>query len=239
MGFREPQHPFAQVTVPRFLEQTARIAEFMASLNQKEMEAVLKASPKLSQEARIQWQAIAKGEADSAPVLDLYQGSAFRALSASTLSAAARSRAALGLQFASTAYGLLRATDLVSPYRLNGSMSIPALKTPNVFAFWRKQITDVLIADVEASGGELCYLGSAEIKKMFDWARVEAAVRVVMPIFEERDRSGRLRQLASASKIARGKMARILLEEGVDRLKSIEEYAPEGYITSFIKGKKD
>ena len=108
------------------------------------------------------------------------------------------------------------ALDGINPYRLEGRVKLAELGGLSLFSFWKQRLTDQFIEDINASGGILCNLASAEMKKLFDWKRVEKEVEVITPSFQVM-KGGELKTIVVYAKMCRGAMTRFILK---NRLKS-------------------
>lgn len=144
------------------------------------------------------------------PALEVYDGVLYDALDASTLSTAARRRAATRLVIVSGLWGALRPTDRIPAYRLNicaHLVGMPALEPT-----WREVLGPVLaeaagprglVVDCRSSS----YTAAGMPQGIGDRT---VAVRVL------RDTDGRRSVVSHMAKHTRGEVARHLLETGAD-----------------------
>lgn len=89
-------------------------------------------------------------EVPTRPVLELYAGPLHAGLDASTLSPAARDRAAGELVVTSALWGALRPADRVPPYRMHMSSHLVGIDRTD--ATWRTAMPDVLAAAARRAG---------------------------------------------------------------------------------------
>src|SRR4029079_15388986 len=85
--------------------------------------------------------------ADSAaqtPAIDAFQGDIFRGLRAHTLSADDRAYANEVLRILSGLYGILRAFDGITPYRLELMYSLAGDGFRNLYEFWGSAVAETL-----------------------------------------------------------------------------------------------
>ncbi len=159
------------------------------------------------------------------PAVLAYTGIVFRYLHPETFTAADFSYAQRHLFITSFLYGLLRPLDGIRPYRLEGNVRLPDADGPTRFAYWQPRLTDLLIKAVQADDGVLVNLASAEMKRLFDWRRVCASVRVVTPEFRVMD-GGRLRSVVVYAKMCRGAMARFILQQRLTDVAGLSAFNP-------------
>ena len=128
------------------------------------------------------------------------------------------------LRITSFAYGLLKPLDLIKPYRLEGNISLAQLNNKSLFKFWSDKLTDILIKDINEYGkGELCNLASEEMKKLFDWKRLEKNVKIYSPKFKTLI-NGKSTTIVIHTKIARGETARWIIKQKVTNIAELKDY---------------
>ncbi|WP_373775945.1 YaaA family protein [Porphyromonas loveana] len=216
-------------TVPMFSEASHKIALAAAVCDIDELSRLLKVNRKLAEENFHRWQQIFDENTPVAPAALAYTGMVFKKLAPSNFDEEAWRFAADHLLITSFHYGLLRPTDAIRPYRMEGTARLGTPVEDEVFHYWRPILTDYLIRRVEETGGELCFLASEEMKLLFDWARVEAAVRVVTPTFKVRQADGSLKQIVIYTKMARGLMTAHLIARRSAHVEDMQLFAPEGF----------
>lgn len=194
-----------EMTAPRFEETAERFAFEMSGKNIATLAHELKLAPKLAEEVHSVFQAFA--QAPKTPAFIAYDGIVFKNLSPETLTEEERARVIAQLRICSFFYGLLKPSDAVRTYRMEGDVRLDATDGSTVFAYWREKLTDILIEEVKAQGGTLLFLASEEIKQLFDWKRVQKMVRVVHPLFKVR-KDGKVKQIVVYTKMMRGQMCR-------------------------------
>ena len=143
------------------------------------------------------------------PALHRYTGVLYEALSAATLSAAGRRRAATSLRTVSALFGLLRPGDPVPAYRLSGGTSLPGVGS--LAAAWRPVLEPELAAHrlvVDLRSGPYAAL-----------ARVPHAVQVRVL----RDSGGRRTVVSHDNKHTKGLLARALCESGARTVAQVAE----------------
>ena len=140
-------------------------------------------------------------------------------------------------------YGLLRATDGVTPYRLEMQAKLQVNDTKNLYDYWRSSIYNALCADCSV----IVNLASKEYSKVIE-NYLDGKVKMVTCTFGELTEANGVKKVktkATAVKMARGEMVRYMAENNVQaawQLKSFdrllyeynEEYSSdENYV--FVK----
>lgn len=215
-------------TEPTFVDASRPIVEAVLRMSDEELRRALALSPKLTGQARHDWQAWISGDAPRGRALEMYSGMVFKRINARGLSAEAWSYAEGHLLICSFVYGLLRPADIIAPYRMEGTMVLESGAT--VFAYWRPLLTRRLIDATLERGGVLVYLASEEMKQLFDWAEVERAVRVITPTFLTRQPDGSAKQIVIYTKMARGEMARAILEGQLQEPEALQRLTPADFV---------
>lgn len=213
--------------VPHFIDNAAMIAEQMAVYDTDELQEILGVGKKIAAENRLRYQSW-HADATLTPAVMAYDGMVFNKLSPQTLSSYDLRYASEHLFIASFLYGLLRPTDLINPYRLEGNVSLPVTSYASLFDYWKPLLTDWFIAKVKADDGVLVNLASNEFRKMFDWKRVEKSLTVVSPDFKVEE-GGRLKNVTIYAKMCRGAMTRYIIENRLSAPERLAEFCYEGF----------
>ncbi|MFI3331660.1 MAG: YaaA family protein [Rikenellaceae bacterium] len=211
-NFSEPEFAFyAQ-------ELTAKLAKASA----KELAVGLKINEKLAEQNFQRYQMMLRGESLQNPAVYAYNGIVFKNLDVLNLSDEDVVYANSHICFTSFLYGLLSPLDLISPYRLEGDFRLE--RGVKVFDFWKGKLTDSLIARAKKQGGVLCNLASEEMKNLFDWGRVVSQVEVIEPEFKTQGRG-----IVVHTKMARGLMARYIIQKKIDTEQELQSFNLGGY----------
>lgn len=160
-----------------------------------------------------------------------YYGQAYKCLKAQTLSPSALAFASHHLWILSFLYGMLRPTDRIHPYRLEGKMALEAAGGKTMFAFWRPLLTDILIDAVKADDGTLVHLATEEFEHLFDWKRILKELHVVQPHFYVQ-KGDQLKNVTVYAKSCRGAMTRFILQNGIERPEDLLAFEYEGFSVS-------
>ena len=115
--------------------------------------------------------------------------------------------------------------DLMQPYRLEMGTKFPVGKNKNLYEFWRKKITSAL--NDELKDDELLLnLASVEYFKAID--KKVLKVPVINAIFKD-FKNGEYKTIAIFAKIARGLMARYVVDSNANHINDIKGFNYGGY----------
>lgn len=228
-----PQVP--PLSRPRFIAEAQAIAGEMARWSARDVARALRCNARIAAQALSRYQCIAAraGEAASPsgyglPAALAYHGQAFKHLKADTFLAGQQEYANEHLWICSFLYGLLRPFDTIMPYRLEGSVRLQVTDGKTLFDYWRMRLTSALIDSVKADDGILVFLAAEEMKRLFDWRRVQEELTVVQPLFYE-DEGSRLKTVVVRAKSCRGAMTRHILLNRPCAIEALRRFELDGY----------
>lgn len=204
------------------------IIETALSMSVEELSRALRLSDKLTLEARRDWLSFAQGDTASHRALELYSGMVFKKINARGFSPDEWHEADRRLGICSFVYGLVRPSDGIRPYRMEGDVRLEDGRS--VFGYWRDILTPLLIERTSQMGGILVFLASEEMKQLFHWDEVEHSIRVITPTFLTSTESGRLKQIVIYTKMARGEMAGTIVRQGIDSAEALQRLSPSGFV---------
>ena len=213
-------------TEPMFAARAAANAMQMLRYSDEEISEMLGCGMEIARESRRRYMRF-HDEGDGLQAVLAYTGIVFKYLDAGSLTADELDFAQQHLWITSFLYGLLRPMDMIKPYRLEGDVVLPG-NGVSMFDYWKPLLTDVLIDSVKADGGVLLDLASKEMRRLFDWRRVERSVRVVTPQFMVR-RDGRLKTVVVYAKMCRGAMVRHVITRRIGDPSALGALAFEGF----------
>ncbi|MCF0236352.1 MAG: YaaA family protein [Bacteroidaceae bacterium] len=218
---------------PAFQAEAEACAMQMSELSADELARVLAINPQLAALNKQRYHDFVDPEPRT-PAILAYTGMAYRHLRAADFSHRELEFAQSHMHITSFLYGLNRPLDLIKDHRLEGKVVLPDHDGQTMFRWWRPRLTDHLIRAVEANGGTLVNLASAEMKQLFDWRRVERAVEVITPEFMVQKAEG-LRTVVVYAKMMRGAMTRQLIALGAagmlgtTPLDALRDFTYEGF----------
>ncbi len=217
-------------TAPRFAEEARQLVASSLELSPQALKKELLLTAKTLPEAQRNLATFFDEGTPEEQALLNYSGMVFKKLGADSLTEEDWRYAVDHLRMTSFVYGLLRPTDLIRPYRMEGTARLPMLEGERVFDFWRDRLTKPFIEAIRAAGGTLLYLASDEMRGLFHWEEVERSVEVITPTFLTRQRDGSLRQTVIYTKMARGEMAREVLRQRITQPEELQRMTPAGFL---------
>lgn len=138
----------------------------------------------------------------------VYSGVLYDALDATTLSAAARRRAAGRLAVTSSLFGLVRPTDRVPAYRLSGDVTLPGVGP--VAGVWR----EALGPSVEQAVGRGLLVDLRSSTYAAFWRPPATLSRSVATVRVLHEVGGTRKVVSHFNKATKGRIVRALLEDG-------------------------
>jgi cytoplasmic iron level regulating protein YaaA (DUF328/UPF0246 family) len=160
------------------------------------------------------------------PAMLMFKGEVYRGLQAAELNPKGLSFAQNHLRILSGLYGVMRPLDLVMPYRL--MMGTPFefdKKAPNLYVFWKQKITEAMDKEL-GKKDVLINLASQEYFKVIDTKLLGR--RIIDCEFKETKGKG-FATVNTYSKLARGKMARFIIDNQIKKADDIQSFDSDGY----------
>ena len=224
----DPAVPLA--TRPALLDHAAVLAERLRAMPPAELQALLGLSDKLTALNHERHRALTLDpEAEHArPALFAFRGDVYDGLDADSLDPDDLAWAQDHLGILSGLYGLLRPLDRIEPYRLEMGARLATDRGPDLASFWAEPVAAELARRLEATGGVLVNLASAEYFKPVKRGGLPAGTRVITPVFRD-TRDGRTRTVFLYAKRARGAMARWIVRERLDDPDGLRAFDWGGY----------
>ncbi len=200
-------------TEPRRLAECVELSEILRQMPAYELESVMQISPTLALKVAADFAAW-KPEGGASAILS-YDGLAYKNLDADTLSDKDLEYAQMHLRHLSALYGVLRPLDAIQPYRLEMGRRP---KGQNLYQFWGSKLRDDLYAETDL----VVNLASNEYSKAVS-KQLHKGDRFLTCEFLS-ERKGKLRCLATQAKMARGAMARYIIEQRVDEAEGLMDF---------------
>jgi cytoplasmic iron level regulating protein YaaA (DUF328/UPF0246 family) len=166
-----------------------------------------------------------KNKLNSAPAIFAYIGEAYKALAADNLSEPELTYFSEHLLILSGLYGVLRATDLVEPYRLEMAQRGVAPEGQSLYHFWRNDVEKLLIRSLNKEEGIL-NLASTEYSDLIQLPKLRD--RMYTPHFFEQNKDV-LKVVSVYSKQARGTMARWCASQKIAHPLEVKRFRELGY----------
>ena len=219
--------PDVSLSLPRFQNEAQAFARDMVQYSAETIAEMLGCSPQIAAQNKLRYMQFFD-EQTKMPAILAYHGQAYKHLKAETFTVEDLNYAQDKLWITSFLYGLLRPLDGILPYRMEGNVELPSGEGLNMFGFWKKRLTDVLIDSVKTGDGILLHLATEEYQHMFDWQHVRKEVRIVQPLFYVR-KGNDLKMQAVWAKTCRGAMTRFIIENRITNPSDLSAFAYEGF----------
>ncbi|MDD7886523.1 peroxide stress protein YaaA [Flavivirga sp. 57AJ16] len=223
----ESQLPTTIHTEAPFLTQSERLNKLLKKKSAKSLSKLMRISDALGQlnyQRNQDWQLPFTTD-NARPAVYAFSGDVYRGLDAYNIPEGKIPVLQKTVRIISGLYGLLKPTDLIQPYRLEMGTKFPVGKNKNLYEFWKKQITKALNEELEA--GELFLnLASNEYFKAIDTKALK--VPVITANFKD-FKNGEYKTIMTFAKLARGYMARYVIDTNASTLDDIKGFNYEGY----------
>lgn len=217
-----------EMTEPRYGDHALHLGREIARMSGEELGRILRVSPRIAAENRRRYLDLVPGTAPRTEALSAYTGVVFQHIAPENFTEEDWAYAREHLRITSFLYGLLRPTDGIAPYRMEGDARLECNDGRTLFEYWREVLTGDFIAEIKARGGILMNLASAEMKGLFDWKRVEREVRVITPEFKVW-KGDRLSTIVIYAKMCRGEMTRHILKNRIEDPTRLRDFEWEGF----------
>ena len=170
--------------------------------------------------------------------LEGFTGEAYKGLEAFTMTKEGKDNAAKDLRIISSAYGYLRPSDIIKPYRLEYNKEIcPDDMTP--IKYFKPKVTVEIVKEIkEANIKDIIDLLPADADAMLDWKIIRAFAKVHKICFKVMKSDGSLKTpIAKRLKELRGKMSRFIFENGIDSFNQLISTESPDFIYSPLDSK--
>lgn len=213
---------FIPLSQPLFLEQTQQLLEYLRSLSFEELKDLWKCSDKLATENyQNLWEMNLDG--NLTPALLAYVGIQYQTMAPEVFSQVQFDYVQKYLRILSGFYGVLAPFDGVVPYRLEMQAKVKLNDSKDLYALWADRLYQVLYEDDDC----VLNLASKEYSKAIE-RYVKPDQKFVTCVFGEL-KDGKVKQKATAAKMARGQMVQFLARKQIQDLAQAKEFNELGY----------
>jgi len=223
--------PYAETTsTPVFMEQTNILVKLMQTKSVADIAALMDLSKDLAELNYQRYQAFQLDEqalASSYPALFLFQGDVYQGLQAKSWDQKTVAYSQDHLRILSGLYGLLNPLDAIQPYRLEMGVRLENPAGKNLYDFWQHTLTHTLNQQLATHKNPLIInLASVEYFKAVAEKKLNYPV-ISINFYEKKN--GQLKIIGIHAKKARGAMAKFLMQNQIDDLARLKEFAELGY----------
>ncbi len=223
----ESELPISDHSEACFLNEAQRINKLLKKKSARSLSKLMNISANLgalNYERNQEWQLPFTNE-NARPAMYAFDGDVYRGLDAYNIPSNKIETAQNTIRIISGLYGILKPLDLIQPYRLEMGTKFPVGKNKNLYEFWKKKITTTL--NEELADGELFVnLASNEYFKAIDAKALK--VPVITASFKE-FKNGEYKMIGFFAKVARGLMAKYIIETNATSIEDIKAFNYEGY----------
>lgn len=223
----ERKVPTKSKTEACFLSEAERINKLLKKKSPRSLSKLMSISDSLGQlnyERNQEWQ-LPFTEENSKQAIYAFNGDVYRGLDAYTIPKEKLDKVQDTIRIISGLYGILKPLDLIQPYRLEMGTKFPVGKNKNLYEFWRKKVTQALNDELK-DDEVFVNLASIEYFKAIDTKVLK--VPVISVTFKE-FKNGEYKNISVFAKIARGLMARYIIDTDAKTVDDLKGFNYEGY----------
>lgn len=212
---------------PQLLDQSKQLMAVLKPMSQAAIKSLMSISDQLAELNHQRFQEFTTPfKPDNAkPAVLAFKGDVYSGLKADTWRAADFKFAQKHLRILSGLYGYLRPLDLIMPYRLEMKTKLPTKTAKDLYGFWDSLLTDCLNREL-TSDDAVINLASNEYYKALQPKQLKAPVINIQ--FKD-EKEGKVRVIAIYAKIARGAMARAIIQNKVTQADKIKKLVVDDY----------
>ena len=216
-----------------FLDEAERLAKKLKAFSARKIAKMMSVNNEIAELNHYRYQNWVRPEIGTEkeveeirPAIAQFTGEVYRGLDAKSMNDEVMKRTQESLRILSGMYGLLRPMDLMFPYRLEmGTRWAVTPKMKNLYLFWGSKLAEQLNTEME-EGEDLINLASSEYFKAIDQKKLKA--RMITPVFKE-FKNGEYKVLMTYAKNARGRMARYIIDKGINDSEQIKGFDWDRY----------
>lgn len=208
---------------PQLIGQTKSLAQYLQSLTPAQLAKVMKLSGPLAAKTHSTYAQWNDKPAEQTPAIDSFIGDIYSGLQAPTFDAADRQYAHEHLRILSGLYGILRALDGISPYRLEMGYKLPDPAFASLYDFWGKSIAETLPPKVTIIN--LCSEEFSDVVTPY----IDQD-HIISPKFLTMDaKKGEPTFVVVHAKIARGAFAHWMIKKRIEKVADLKSFDELGY----------
>lgn len=223
----ESKLPTTRATQPKFLEEAELINNKLECKSIKDISELMSISDKL---AELNYQRYKEfntpfTKKNARPAVYAFAGDVYSGLDAYSLPSEKIDLLQDSLRILSGMYGMLRPLDLMQPYRLEMGTKLSVNRKKDLYAFWKKTLTETL--NDELKDDEL-FLNLASVEYFSAIDEKKLKVPVIAPVFKD-FKNGELKIISFYAKKARGSMTRFAIDNNVKTLDELKGFDYDDY----------
>ncbi len=211
--------------LPLFENQAKELIQTLTPLNTQELKKLFKTSDNLTLKTHEQIHGF--DTANAGPAISMFQGEAFKTLSAKDFSSTQLDFANTHLLIFSGLYGVLRPLDRIKPYRLDFNTPL-RMNNKSLKHFWQKTLVDYF-ESILTPNEYILNLASDEYSSILNCDSIKN--RMIRFQFREKV-NGSLKNLSVRAKQARGLFARKIVMDQLLTPDDLKQVCLDGYTFS-------
>lgn len=209
--------------LPRFLEQTEMILDWLKGKERGELQALWSCNDKIAEQnlKRLEEMDLRKG---LTPAILSYEGIAYQYMAPAVFEAGQLAYVQEHLRILSGFYGVLKPMDGVTPYRLEMQAKAAIGGCKDLYQLWGSRLYETVRDD----SGIIINLASKEYSKCIE-KYLKPEDRYITITFCEKS-GGKLVTKGTYAKMARGEMVRFMAEHQVEQPEELKAFDRLGYV---------
>lgn len=210
---------------PILIEHSLELMHHMIYLSADDIRSVMKVSETKAVAVQHQLQQWTTKQSDTRAAIDSFTGDIYSGLQVGSLSSDDRQYANQSLYILSGLYGVLKALDSISSYRLEMGYKLPFPDLPSsLYSYWGDVIANQLPAKQT-----IINLSSIEYTKAV-FPHLDTSTRVISPKFMSvNQKTGEPAFVVVHAKIARGAFAHWLITRRIEATSDVVQFTELGY----------
>ncbi|MCF6293337.1 MAG: peroxide stress protein YaaA [Robiginitomaculum sp.] len=220
--------PNLTVTAPILGKSAQELSVVTKKLTRAQIRQMMKLSDNLTELTFARFQELdISNKSKGTPAVLTFAGDVYRGLQADTLLPTDLDFAQNSLRILSGLYGVLKPLDIIQPYRLEMGRKITTSHGEDLYDFWNSQIAEQLNKELqEHKFPVIINLASNEYFKAVD--KKSLSRTIISPVFKE-EKDGQQRILSVFAKLARGLMARWIVQNRITDPADLQNFDIAGY----------
>lgn len=211
------------IGIPRYIEQTEKVLDWLKSQSGEDLKKLWKCNDKIAEQNFERLEHMNLYEKLTPAVLS-YEGLAYQYMAPAVFEDGHLDYVQEHLRILSGFYGVLKAMDGVTPYRLEMQAKATVDGTKDLYQFWG----DRLYKEVKDDSGIIINLASKEYSKCIEKYLQKDDTYITCTFCEMVN--GKLAQKGTYAKMARGEMVRFMAEHQIEDVEEIKKFNRLGYV---------
>lgn len=215
------------LTTPELKDRIAELDKVTRKLTAADLRRLMHISEKLADLNRARFQAFDPQVEDGLQAVIAFNGDVYGGLAARELDRPALEWAQDHLRILSGLYGVLRPLDALQAYRLEMGTRLKTKRGANLYDFWGETIAQTLNA--AAAGHADPTLVNLASQEYFGAVDAKALKLPVVTCHFKEEKAGLMKVLGFYAKKARGRMARHVIDNRIERAEDLKAFNLDGY----------